>query len=65
LNILTILTAFTVAFVMGIFITEIKVFGVISDTIVDLVTAMFMVMWVVFFLNVDYLKPVINEAIEQ
>jgi hypothetical protein len=31
--------------------------NVVSDTVLDVVMAMFWVMSVVFFLNVDYLKP--------
>ena len=59
INLLCILAAFIIGFVIEMpfdLLPENKIIDIISSTVVDLVIGLFSVIWVVFFLNVDYLR---------
>lgn len=59
INLLALLAAFIIGFVIAIpfaFFLGDYIIEILSSTVVDLVTGLFSVAWVVFFLNVDYLK---------
>ena len=57
LGLLSMLAAFAVGLYAGFFLPEVQVISILSDTMGDVIMVMFTVMSVVFFLNVDYLKP--------
>jgi hypothetical protein len=60
IGVMMLLTIFILSFTLALpmsFIPENWLLNVVSDTVLDVVMAMFWVMSVVFFLNVDYLKP--------
>ncbi|MDD5008816.1 MAG: hypothetical protein PHC68_10530 [Syntrophorhabdaceae bacterium] len=60
IGVMMLLTIFILSFTLALpmsFVPENWLLNVVSDTVLDVVMAMFWVMSVVFFLNVDYLKP--------
>lgn len=59
IGLIAILTCFITSIVTGIpsaFLPNIKILDIISDTTTDIVSALFVLMTIIFFLNIDYLK---------